>query len=232
MSVIRVNKTKDYSVISNHHIKDKNLSLKAKGLLSVMLALPDTWSYSVSGLVAICKENETSVNSALKELKDCGYLIVTKLMPNETKSGRIEYIYDVYEIPKQEGKKQDLENLCLENLHLENQDVENKGQLNINNKINNKEEINNINNINNNNLKNDLWENVLSMIERDFDENAFVNFFLPLIPKSFINNKLVIEAPSRLVKEVIQSSMFINKIYSCLNKITNTNCLIEVIEKK
>ena len=61
MSVIRVNKTKDYSVMSNYHLKDNNLSLKAKGLLSVMLSLPDNWKYTVSGLVSICKENETSI---------------------------------------------------------------------------------------------------------------------------------------------------------------------------
>lgn len=125
MSVIRVNKTKDYSVMSNIHLKDKNLSLKAKGLLSVMLSLPDNWKYTVDGIVAICKENETSVNSALKELKELKYLKVTKLLPNETESGRIEYVYDVFEIPKQEDEKQDLENLGVENLGVEFLGVEN-----------------------------------------------------------------------------------------------------------
>lgn len=92
MSVIRVNKTKNYTVMSNEHLKDKRLSLKAKGLLSVMLSLPDTWDYSISGLVAICKESETAVKSTLNELKSCGYLVVTKKMPNETESGRTEYM--------------------------------------------------------------------------------------------------------------------------------------------
>lgn len=70
--------------MSNTHLRDKNLSLKAKGLLSVMLSLPDNWDYSIAGLVAICKENETAVKSALSELKDNNYVVVTK--ENPTKS--------------------------------------------------------------------------------------------------------------------------------------------------
>lgn len=136
MSVIRINKTKDYVVMSNEHLKEKEMSLKAKGLLSQMLSLPDNWEYSIAGLVALNKENETSIKSTLEELKKFGYLKVTKLLPNETKTGRIEYIYDVYE-KKQEGEKQGVENLGVEFLGLENQ-----GQYNIN-KLNNNKLINN-----------------------------------------------------------------------------------------
>lgn len=138
MAIIRINKTKDYVTMSNYHFKEKEMSLKAKGLLSEMLSLPDNWNYSISGLVAINKENETSIKSTLNELKEFGYLKVTKLMPNETKTGRIEYIYDIYE-KKQEGEKQGVENLGVEFLGVENQ-----GQYNINNKIINNKEINNI----------------------------------------------------------------------------------------
>lgn len=118
-----MNKTKNYTVMSNEHLKDKRLSLKAKGLLSVMLSLPDTWDYSVNGLVAICKESETAVKSTLNELKSCGYLVVTKKMPNETESGRIEYVYDIFEqaqTEKQAVEKQGVENLGVENLGVEN----------------------------------------------------------------------------------------------------------------
>lgn len=114
MSVIRVNKTKNYTVMSNEHLKDRRLSLKAKGLLSVMLSLPDTWDYSISGLVAICKESETAVKSTLDELKSCGYLVVTKKMPNETESGRIEYVYDIFE--KAQTEKQGVEKQGVENV--------------------------------------------------------------------------------------------------------------------
>lgn len=138
-----MNKTKNYTVMSNEHLKDKRLSLKAKGLLSVMLSLPDTWDYSISGLVAICKESETAVKSTLDELKSCGYLLVTKKMPNETESGRIEYVYDIFEkaqaekqpvekqeVEKQGVEKQGVENLGVENLGVEILGVENVRQLN------------------------------------------------------------------------------------------------------
>lgn len=111
----------------NEHFKEKEMSLKAKGLLSLMLSLPDDWNYSIAGLVSICKENETAIMSTLKELKEFGYLKVTKKMPNETETGRIQYIYDVFEMPI---KKQGLEKQGVENLCLEFQGVENQGQLN------------------------------------------------------------------------------------------------------
>ena len=76
MSVIKVNKTKDYTIMSNYHFKERNMSLKAKGLLSLMLSLPADWDYSIAGLVAICKENETAIKSTLDELKQFGYLEV------------------------------------------------------------------------------------------------------------------------------------------------------------
>lgn len=154
MSIIRVEKTKNYTIISNYHFREKNMSLKAKGLLSLMLSLPENWDYSIAGLVAICKENETSIKTALDELKQFGYLEVIKKMPNETKTGRIEYEYIVYEqkiykintenIEVKVGKEllQEIEKQDLENLGVEVQGVEkpiqyNNKQLNTNNKINN-----------------------------------------------------------------------------------------------
>lgn len=152
MAVCRVNKTQNYTVMSNYHLKSKNLSLKAVGLLSKVLSLPDDWDYTVSGLVEICKENKTAMTSALNELKQWGYLKVTKLMPNETESGRIEYIYDFFEhsdiddyfgsgmksstesndnkpckktsTKKQDTEKQDIEKQGIENLCLENLDLD------------------------------------------------------------------------------------------------------------
>ena len=114
--------------MSNAHFKEKEMSLKAKGLLSLMLSLPDTWDYSIAGLCAICKENQSAIKSTLSELKHFGYLVVTKKMPNETESGRIEYTYNIYEKPQ----KQTTEKQGIENLPLENQGVENPIQLNTN----------------------------------------------------------------------------------------------------
>ncbi len=131
MSYFRVNKNRDYTVMSNHHLRDKNLSLKAVGLLSKMLSLPDDWDYSVKGLVAICKDKESAVKSALTELKNQGYVVVTKLMPGVTDSGRIEYIYDIYESPQKQGaKKQGVEKQGVEKQGVEILATENQPQLN------------------------------------------------------------------------------------------------------
>ena len=118
----RIHKTKNYTVMSNTHLKDKNLSLKAKGLLSMIFSLPEDWDYSINGLCAICKENKTAVTSALDELKEYGYLVVSKLYADKTESGHIEYVYDFYETPE----NQPVENLCLENQHQLNTDKSSK----------------------------------------------------------------------------------------------------------
>ena len=147
MAVIRVHKTKDYTIMSNSHLREKKMSLKAKGLLSVMLSLPSDWNYTVAGLVSVCSEQESAIISALNELKKFGYLRVVKLLPNETDDGRIRYIYNIYETPqladkeqdgneqgieKQGVEKQGVENQGLEFQGLEFQGVENQGQLNTN----------------------------------------------------------------------------------------------------
>lgn len=106
MAVIRVNKSKNYTVMSNYHFKDKNMSLKAKGLLSMMLSLPDNWNYSVEGFVTICKESKTSIQSTLKELEDLKYLKRTK---TQNTKGQFKYIYDIYEKPQ-------TENACMDNI--------------------------------------------------------------------------------------------------------------------
>lgn len=133
--IVRVNKNTNYTVMSNHHLMNRNLSLKAKGLLSLILALPEGWHYSIAGLAAISKEKESAINSALKELKENGYLILIKKMPNETESGRIEYEWNFYEQPqnqKQSEKKQTTENQGFEFQGLENQEQLNTNILSTN----------------------------------------------------------------------------------------------------
>ena len=130
MAVIRVNHNTNYTVMSNYHLRDTSLSLKAKGLLSQMLSLPPDWDYTVAGLVSINQEKETAITAALQELKKHGYLIVTKRLPNQTETGRYEYIYDIYENPKQGVEKQGVEILGVEIQGLENQGQLNKDELN------------------------------------------------------------------------------------------------------
>ena len=69
MAVFRVERTRDYTVMCNHHLKDSNLSLKAKGLLSMMLSLPDEWNYTTRGLATICKEGVDAIGKTLKEAR-------------------------------------------------------------------------------------------------------------------------------------------------------------------
>lgn len=115
MSVFRIEKTSNYTVMSNHHLKNMNLSLKAKGIMSLMLSLPDNWNYSMSGLVSICKENITAVRAALRELEENNYLKINKMYPDESGTGRIEYEYCLHEIPFDGVENQDIENLVVEN---------------------------------------------------------------------------------------------------------------------
>ena len=74
MAVFRVERTGDYTVMSNFHLKDKRLSLKAKGLLSQMLSLPDDWDYTLSGLSYINRESKDAIRSAVNELETAGYI--------------------------------------------------------------------------------------------------------------------------------------------------------------
>lgn len=100
MAIFRVAKTRDYTVMSNYHLRDKNLTLKAKGLLSLILSLPEDWNYTTRGLAAICKEGVDSIGAALRELESAGYLSRHRL---RDKSGRIsDTEYVVYESPRKE----------------------------------------------------------------------------------------------------------------------------------
>ncbi len=98
MAVFRVERTKDYTVMSNHHLKDMNLSLKAKGLLSMMLSLPDSWNYTTRGLAAICKEGVDAIRSAIQELEGAGYIVRRLLRGGNGRITDTEYV--IYERPQ------------------------------------------------------------------------------------------------------------------------------------
>ena len=98
MAVIRVEKNKNYTVMSNVHLRDKALSLKAKGLLSLILSLPDDWQYNVKGLAAISKEGRSGITSGLQELEAAGYLERRQLRGEHGKLAQVEYV--VFEAPR------------------------------------------------------------------------------------------------------------------------------------
>lgn len=137
MSIFRVEKTRNYTVMSNYHLREKDMSLKAKGLLSWMLSNDDCWDYSIAGIVSNCKENETAIKTTLIELENFGYLKRIKHFPDSNNS-KIWYEYIIYEQP-------------IGFLGVENQEVENPLQINTktintkNNKTNSKELVQNSN---------------------------------------------------------------------------------------
>ena len=91
MAVFRVEKTRDYTVMSNYHLRDKSLSLKAKGLLSLMLSLPEDWDYTTKGLAHICKDGVDSICAGVRELEDHGYVVRERVRGANGQLGSIEY---------------------------------------------------------------------------------------------------------------------------------------------
>lgn len=98
MAVCRIEKTKDYTVMANHHLRNTELSLKAKGLLSLMLSLPETWDYTVKGLAYICKDGIDSINGAIKELETAGYMSRQRVRNERGQLTTVEYT--IREYPK------------------------------------------------------------------------------------------------------------------------------------
>ena len=97
MAVFRIDKTKDYTVMANFHLRDKSLSLKAKGLLSLMLSLPEDWDYTTKGLAYICKDGVDSICAAVKELENAGYV---QRKRNRNSQGRLTNVeYTILEKP-------------------------------------------------------------------------------------------------------------------------------------
>lgn len=123
MGIVRIEKSSNYTVMSNYHLRDKSLSLKAKGLMSLMLSLPEDWDYSIAGLVAIVSEGETAVRGAITELINNKYLTRERVYEN----GKIvDWNYTLYEMPTEIGlpvENQQLENLVLENQAQINKDI-------------------------------------------------------------------------------------------------------------
>ena len=99
MAVFRIEKTRDYMVMSNYHLRDRSLSLKAKGLLSLMLSLPEDWDYTMKGLARICKDGIDSISGGIRELEAHGYLVRARVRNENGQLGSIEYT--ILEQPKE-----------------------------------------------------------------------------------------------------------------------------------
>lgn len=131
MSVYRVNKTRDFTVMGNTHLRDKNLSLKAVGLLSKMLSFNDGWQFSTRGLAAICKEGPDAILSALKELEKNGYLV--RHRGRDSKGRLVTTEFDIYESPQAglpHREKPHRENPDVDSPDVENPHRDNPAQIN------------------------------------------------------------------------------------------------------
>ena len=98
MAIFRIERTRDYTVMSNHHLRNGKLSLKAKGLLSMMLSLPEDWNYTTRGLAKICKEGVDAIGGALRELETAGYIVRHQLRDRQGRISDTEYV--IYEQPQ------------------------------------------------------------------------------------------------------------------------------------
>ena len=126
MNKVTRKKTSKYTTISNGFLRDNNLSLKAKGFLTVIMALPDDWDFSIKGICSVLKEGKTSVYSAVQELKENRYC---KTTPSRDEKGLIiglDYVF--YEEPYEEEPNK--EEPQQDNPHSENRDMDNMPQLN------------------------------------------------------------------------------------------------------
>ena len=175
MAKITIKKKTNYTTIDNNIFKNKNLSLKARGLLATMLSLPEKWDYTVSGLCSILKDGKSSIQSALKELEENGYLV---RIQTKDENGRFSSTdYTLYEIPLTE--KPLTENPPTDNPPAENQSQLNTNKSNKNKEITDKENTNNINASNSEELEGE---------EEEEDINAFVPDRTKRIPYLDMNN--------------------------------------------
>ena len=132
MAVFRIERTRDYTVMSNHHLRNGKLSLKAKGLLSMMLSLPEDWNYTTRGLAAICKEGVDAIGGALRELETAGYIVRHQLRDRQGRISDTEYV--IYEQPQPKNPdtpQPDTASPDTENPDMVNPDTEKPAELNI-----------------------------------------------------------------------------------------------------
>ena len=129
MAVYRVQRTRDYTVMSNYHLKDKGLTLKSKGLLSMILSLPEEWNYTTRGLASICKEGVDAIGSALKELETAGYIVRRQLRGTNGRITDTEYV--IYEQPQPDMSHPDTASPDTENPDMVKPDTEKPAELNI-----------------------------------------------------------------------------------------------------
>lgn len=203
MAVFRVNKTSGYTVISNYHLKEKRMSLKSKGLLTLMLSLPNDWDFSLKGLVALCCESERAIKTSMQELKEFGYLKIDKIPPKKG-SNKFEYTYNIYERPLEKSKRQKINKNTDEKVHyvkVQNEPVQNVLVQNSTDILNTKEL----------NTKDDVINNNITITQKETTkeiEQQHQVFALNLAKKEMsklCNNQFAVETALMAYRNKIQS---------------------------
>ena len=207
MSIFRVEHTTGFTVMSNYHLRDKNLSLKAKGLLSQMLSLPEEWDYTLAGLSFINREKIDAVREAIKELENAGYIVRTRERDEKGRLKGTEYV--IYEQPQKcegenpapdnpEQENPASDNPMLDNPTLEKPTLENPTQLNT---YKRNKEILNTDSINHSSIKDEADE----MSRADFEKEIKSNIDYDIIVENKQNDKRQIDEIVTLMLDVICS---------------------------
>lgn len=211
MAVFRVEKNKNYTVISNYHLRDLNLSLKSKGLLSLMLSLPEEWDYTSRGLATICKEGIDCISVAIKELETYGYVTRRRIRNDKGQLKEIEYT--IYEKPQNTDFEPNMENPVQDNPILEkpiqdkpvqvNPELENPTQLNTdstNRELLNKEK---------NNISLSVINPSINLADNESDRYDTIDFYKQYIKKNIEYNvlceKYTVESLSMIVDLLVDT---------------------------
>lgn len=216
MAVFRVNKTSDYTVISNFHLKEKDMSLKSKGLLTLMLSLPNDWDFSLKGLVSLCCESERAIKTSIQELKEFGYLKIDKIPPKKG-SNKFEYIYNIYEKPIEKSKRQKINKNPKETVYsvrVQNEPVQDEPIQNSTNILNTKEL----------NTKDDVINNNINTKQKSESNNEHQTYVLELAKTEMMKlckNQITVDTALITHRHKIQS----------LHKFLGKDKFLETFEK-
>ena len=252
MAIFRVEKSKNYTVMSNCHLRDKRLTLKAKGLLSQMLSLPDDWDYTLKGLSFINREKIDAIREAVKELETAGYIVRSRERDEKGRLRGADYV--IYETPQPASDLPTLENPTLDNPTLEKPTLENPTQLN----KDNKEDIDNTNLSNNQSLPpqplqlrplnkkidrsmDDIREDIKARISYDVlvDEYGELDSIVEIICEVYTVRKMYIRVNSRDIRSENVKGVFDNvnsihveyaierfRMYTSNNEVSNPRALM------
>ena len=233
MAIFRAIKNKNYTCMANYHLQDKNLSLKAKGMLSIMLSLPEDWDYSAKGLESLSTDGNTSVRNTLKELEDNHYLIRERVFEN----GKIvDWKYTVFESKEQYEDYINTEELQV----VENTQLENVQQQTNNNKILKQLNTKKVNNKNNTNVLLDenssLGNNFLKSSNTPKTKQSRYSKCVSLI-HDFTSNQVLIDALVSYLNLLLEidKSMYTNQFKGKLNKLkqleTNEDDMVNIVNQ-